>query len=531
MNSPGDSIDDIISLLNKHYHPNCNQEQQSQQNSRPKAGIGNVMLPQIKQQLNVLSAIPNTYNNNSDKFKRKAASLNRQQQPKSQTKDTNSFLIPMTRYLTFKPYSGSTDIIINDVGYYYKFGSSPIKLVKGLLEENGFKENNDKNWTLYWSSCAIRSEIYTNLFAYQKVCHFPKSYEMTRKDLMHRNISKMQINHGFINFNFIPKTYILPAEMSYFLEEHEKIKNNNPVYICKPHASSQGKGIFITDKIQDILNKQNSNNSYVVSHYIDKPLLINNLKFDLRIYVAITCINPLRIYVYQDGLARFATEAYNPDSVKQNRFVHLTNYSVNKDSPNFVANQDPTLDYLGSKWSLLALREYLKLNKINEQQIFERIEDLIIKTIISVESAIFQACEMNVPFRSNCFSLFGFDVLVDQFLKPWLLEVNFSPSLNIDAPLDLKIKGEMLADLFTLIGIVPLDQRFSQDLSYVRNQSNYDVKKHQQEFEKYILKETEEEFKRSRGWKRLYPSDQSSRYSKYFESDRPLNALLRNYYK
>lgn len=78
-----------------------------------------------------------------------------------------------------------------DTGYYFKFGSAPIKLVKGLLEENGFKETQDKNWTLFWSSGSIRNEVYANLFQYQKVCHFPKSYEMTRKDLMHRNISKM----------------------------------------------------------------------------------------------------------------------------------------------------------------------------------------------------------------------------------------------------------------------------------------------------------------------------------------------------
>lgn len=63
---------------------------------------------------------------------------------------------------------------------------------------------------------------------------------------------------------------------------------------------------------------------------------------------------------------------------------------------------------------------------------------------------------MNVPYRNNCFSLFGYDILIDSSYKPWLLEVNFSPSLNIDAPLDLKIKGDMLADLFTLIGVVPL---------------------------------------------------------------------------
>ena len=55
----------------------------------------------------------------------------------------------------------------------------------------------------------------------------------------------------------------------------------------------------------------------------------------------------------------------------------------------------------------------------------------------------------------------GFDILIDNTLKPILLEVNHSPSLNIDAPIDLKIKGELISDLFTLIGIVPLDQRFS----------------------------------------------------------------------
>jgi len=61
---------------------------------------------------------------------------------------------------------------------------------------------------------------------------------MTRKDLMYRNIAKMQIKHGITNFNFVPVTFILPAEMSYFLEEHEKHKNQQILYICKPHASS-----------------------------------------------------------------------------------------------------------------------------------------------------------------------------------------------------------------------------------------------------------------------------------------------------
>jgi tubulin polyglutamylase TTLL5 len=69
---------------------------------------------------------------------------------------------------------------------------------------------------------------------------------------------------------------------------------------------------------------------------------------------------------------------------------------VNKDSPNFIVNEDPTDDHVGSKWSLISLREYLKLQGINEQLIFERIDDIIIKAVLSVESLIYQACEMQV---------------------------------------------------------------------------------------------------------------------------------------
>lgn len=67
-----------------------------------------------------------------------------------------------------------------------------------------------------------------------------------------------------------------------------------------------------------ILKKQNG--SMVVCHYISNPLLINDLKFDLRIYVVVTSINPLKIFMYEDGLARFATSAYNTDkNSKPNR--------------------------------------------------------------------------------------------------------------------------------------------------------------------------------------------------------------------
>jgi tubulin polyglutamylase TTLL5 len=64
-----------------------------------------------------------------------------------------------------------------------------------------------------------------------------------------------------------------------------------------------------------------------------------------------------------------------------------------------------------------------------------------------------------VPFRNNCFELLGFDILIDSQLEPWLIEVNLSPSLGCESPLDLRIKGALVSDLFTLIGVVPLERR------------------------------------------------------------------------
>jgi tubulin polyglutamylase TTLL5 len=135
----------------------------------------------------------------------------------------------------------------------------------------------------------------------------------------------MMALYGEKAYDFVPKTFSYPLEIDSLKKDMKK--RPNQYWIFKPCASSQGRGIFVTNSLEDIPQKHN----YVVSEYISRPLLINGLKFDLRIYVAITSVNPLRIYVYDEGLARFATEKYD-DGFRniKNVFSHLTNYSINK---------------------------------------------------------------------------------------------------------------------------------------------------------------------------------------------------------
>lgn len=107
--------------------------------------------------------------------------------------------------------------------------------------------------------------------------------------------------------------------------------------------------------MSDLNDLPSKDEQYVVSKYISNPLLVNGYKFDLRLYVVITSIDPLRIYIYNEGLARFATEFYNATGKKGSKYSHLTNYSINKKNERFVQNKSTSERDIGNKWSLSAL--------------------------------------------------------------------------------------------------------------------------------------------------------------------------------
>uniref|UniRef100_A0AAR2JFZ7 Tubulin--tyrosine ligase-like protein 5 n=1 Tax=Pygocentrus nattereri TaxID=42514 RepID=A0AAR2JFZ7_PYGNA len=393
------------------------------------------------------------------------------------------------------------DANIRSIGEKYnlafKIVRTESRLVRGILVSHGFHEvhPNSNDFNLMWTGSHLKTYLLRTLQDFQKVNHFPRSYELTRKDRLYKNIQRMQQTHGFQNFHIVPQTFVLPAEYQEFCSEYYFCKDKGP-WIIKPVASSRGRGIYLVSSPSQIPLDEN----ILVSRYISSPLLIDDFKFDVRLYVLVTSYDPIIIYVYEEGLARFATVKYD-HAVKniKNQFMHLTNYSVNKKSSDYVSCDDPEVEDYGNKWSMSAMLRYLRQEGKDTTLLMGQIEDLIIKAVLSAEIQIATACKMFVPHRNNCFELYGFDVLIDSNLKPWLLEVNLSPSLACDAPLDLKVKASMISDMFSLVGFTCQDPGLKQMRS---DKTGLDPSMK-------VLRRTQEEHERRGGFIRIFPTPQT----------------------
>ena len=296
---------------------------------------------------------------------------------------------------------------------------------------------------------------------FQKVNHFPGSFHFGRKDKLWQNLRAMALKHGVQEFGiFHPQTFILPQDL-HLLNKYWKNSEQEIVFIVKPPASARGQGISIINDLSQIPKtsrtkaKNNVKSSLIVQKYITNPcLLYNETKFDLRVYVLITSVVPLRVYLYDDGLVRFASDKYSmSDNDLSNQFIHLTNYSVNKNNHNYVPNDDIE-GQVGNKWSLKTLWRYLSHcgKQVDVDQIRGSIEDMIIKTIVSCECHISKLVADNVKSRYSCFELLGFDIMLDSEYKPWLIEVNISPSLRSDSPLDNGVKSLLIKDMLNIVG-------------------------------------------------------------------------------
>ncbi|KAL9694062.1 hypothetical protein quinque_013347 [Culex quinquefasciatus] len=342
-----------------------------------------------------------------------------------------------------------TEMPAAQLNIYYKFINTETRLLRKILNAHGMGESgSDSNdFNLLWTGIHLKPDILRNLAPYQRVNHFPRSYELTRKDRLYKNIERMQHLRGHKHFDIVPQSFLLPQDYKELIAAHNKCRGP---WIVKPVASSRGRGIFIVNSPDQIASYE----QVVVAKYITDPLCIDGHKCDIRLYVAVTSFDPLIIYMYEEGLVRLATVKYDRTAENLwNPCMHLCNYSINKYHTDYIKSNNAGDEDVGHKWTLSALLRHLRSQGCNTEQLMLNIEDLIIKAIFSCTQPIVSACRMFVPHVGNCFELYGFDILIDDTLKPWLLEINLSPSLGCDTPLDTKVKACLLTDLLTMVGI------------------------------------------------------------------------------
>lgn len=259
--------------------------------------------------------------------------------------------------------------------------------------------------------------------------------------------------------------------------------------------------------------------------YISRPLIIDGYKFDLRIYVLVTSCDPFSIFMFKEGLARFCTTKYNEPTHNNVEAVcmHLTNYSINKHSENFVRDEDT-----GSKRKLSTLNKHLESMNCNTEKMWNDIEDVIIKVLISAHPILkhnYHTCFPNHTNGSACFEILGFDVLLDHRLRPWLLEVNHSPSFTTDSQLDREVKDALLYDTLVLINLGACDRRkiTKEEKRRVKDrlQQNRSREARSEELRQCQAASVEQmekyEAKHLGGFKRIYPREEGEKYDKYFK--------------
>ncbi|KAF8793194.1 Tubulin polyglutamylase TTLL4 like protein [Argiope bruennichi] len=432
------------------------------------------------------------------------------------------------------------------------FKNVPSVIYFSTKDETGFslvEADTTEDWLGTWGK-HLKNSSFKRIKHFQKVNHYPGGFHLGRKDRLWENYRKMVSKFGAEAFNFFPETYILPADLKALKETWGS--DSEKCWIVKPCASARGTGVKVIYKWSQVPK----NRPFVVQRYISDPYLINGSKFDLRVYVMVPSIEPLRIYIFKDGLVRFASEKYSlANKSFANRFIHLTNYSINKKSSSYTSNDDETMCQ-GHKWSLKSFWDYMSNSGIDVEKIQATIRDMIIKTIISAEGPICRMLKNHAKKSYNCFELFGFDIMLDKDLHPWLLEVNISPSLHTKSMLDSSVKGPLVKDMLNIAGFeIPDNEEFSSEDSSKtsfgnrhkpfrnRGLSAEEKKKHALYTYKYTdaksdilttltlddlqcLVESEDELYRAGSFTRIYPTENTSSYFTYFDHIRYYNVLL-----
>ena len=389
---------------------------------------------------------------------------------------------------------------------YFESGFSP-KLYHQILLHSGFQKTVDISRASLIIGSNKEEKSHKTLMPHQKIEHYLHTFKIGSKVGMHAIMTIYK--HQTMNKpSFYPETFLLPEELDLF----QKYPKEGKTWIVKPTFPSPSHTIYITKEV----NEDFHSNQCIVQEYITNPLLVNGFKFDLRCYVALTSLDPLRIYVYNDGIVRFAASKYEENKDDLTKIsAHFPNISATRKVKSQPEQQKEKRQHK-AKWSHDQLWAYLETIGIDSNAIRADVDDAI--------TTYFSAARPQLLKQKNhrlSMELYGVDVLLDANCGVHILGINISPALGVKSSLDIDIKSALVRD-FLNISLIPCSS-----YSQVALEMEMEEGSHKKLKEYIAISEFEEVERRRNGWRIAYPSLEYDRRHGpiYFETK--LDSVLR----
>ncbi|EQC32504.1 hypothetical protein SDRG_09830 [Saprolegnia diclina VS20] len=342
---------------------------------------------------------------------------------------------------------------------------------------------------LIWSYEYVQLGAIGPLKRRHKVNHLPGSFVLVSKGHVYETQLRLQAEHSKFDFNFIPAQYRLPQDVDEFSAAF-RARRDDPLVATKPDdalynrrwllKSQAHRGVRFFSGMEELGEHMHTND--MVAQCIE-PLLISGHKFDIGLYVAVTSIDPLRIYIYHNALLRMCKLPY---PVSLDNAADLESYVVDEYLPPW---EMPALrDFyseLPSKTSegtshFGVLKKHLETIGLDADRFEREIYGDVVK-IIAGNRAHFLDAERTYRRQhrqaqdnvgSNFFEMYRFDFMVEDNGKPWLMEVNQSPNLApkyFASGTDAAMKEGIVHDLLHMVGVQsPSDRNSPPQLDAAR---------------------------------------------------------------
>ncbi|MFT5114827.1 MAG: hypothetical protein ACI8P9_004169 [Parasphingorhabdus sp.] len=336
------------------------------------------------------------------------------------------------------------------------------RVVIEALQEAGLQRVYGKSWDILWYlSGDPPLHVIDQIEPHQKLNHFPKSAIMCNKLKMYRTLKpafdRIKTVPKSNELRFFAHTWSMPEERK-ALEDYS-IRHPEMRFIIKPKIGAWGIDIRVIDQLEDIP----PGNSWLVQEYLDKPYLYRGYKFNLRLFALLASIEPFVLYVYRDGYVDLAGEVWQPGASGSHNLMHNTNSGIQK--------QCKRNDSLSQSISFANWLQSIETDGVDTEPLWQRIIEVIAKSLICVQPHLITSIGELPIQSSNCFELFGFDVMLDEQLNPWVIEHNRSPSMTMEfIP---SIKRELVRDLLRVVNIDSSTRPLANDSRTIEDQPTH----------------------------------------------------------